>query len=423
MAGIFRAIGALLASVALLQFGNGLYSTLLTLRGASEGFSTLALGLIMSGYFVGFVGGTWTSGRLIARMGHIRTFGFCAAIAASIALINAIWVDPWWWFVLRVLYGLVFIALMTVVESWLNTQAGAGNRGLTFALYMVVNLGALAIAQQGLRIAPVDGYVLFSVVAIFISWALLPITSTRRVQPTVVTRPKSSLRTWVGFAPLAVASAGLSGLAMGAFWGLAPVYAHRLGFDTPGVSVLMSATIVGGALLQIPIGRFSDHSDRRRVLTWVTFGAAALAALMPLAPNHTTLMVLFGLWGGAAFSLYPLAVAQLIDQLRPEEVVGGSADMLVLQGIGSAFAPIVGAAVMSLVGPQGLPLYIATVLTALGLYSIYRRRRVSPLTAGEAAHFEPMIQSGPAAMTLLTDPPQPDPSDAHDADNDAHRQP
>ncbi|MES1953466.1 MFS transporter [Salinisphaera hydrothermalis] len=423
MTGIFRAIAALLASVALLQFGNGLYSTLLTLRGASEGFSTLVLGLIMSGYFVGFVGGTWTSGRLIARMGHIRTFGFCAAIAASIALINAIWIDPWLWIVLRVIYGLVFIALMTVIESWLNSQAGAGNRGLTFALYMVVNLGALALAQQGLRIAPIDGFVLFSVVAIFISWALLPITSTRRVQPTVVARPKSSLWTWLGFAPLAVVSAGLSGLAMGAFWGLAPVYAYRLGFDTSGVSVMMSATIAGGALLQIPIGRFSDHGDRRRVMTWVTFAAAALAALMPWAPNHMFVMVLFGLWGGAAFSLYPLAVAQLIDQLRPEEIVAGSADMLVVQGLGSALGPLMAAAVMSWLGPQGLPWYIAIVLAALGAYSLYRRRRVSPLTAGEAAHFEPMVQSGPEAMALLGTERQLELFEAREHDAESHGKP
>ncbi|WP_026002001.1 hypothetical protein [Vreelandella stevensii] len=69
-------VKSILRSVALLLLGNGLLNTLLTLRGTAEGFSSAVLGIIMSGYFVGFICGTWVSGRLIRRMGHIRTFGF-----------------------------------------------------------------------------------------------------------------------------------------------------------------------------------------------------------------------------------------------------------------------------------------------------------------------------------------------------------
>ena len=49
-----RPLIALLAGTALLLAGSGLLGSLLAVRGELEGFSAQTLGLIMSGYFVGF---------------------------------------------------------------------------------------------------------------------------------------------------------------------------------------------------------------------------------------------------------------------------------------------------------------------------------------------------------------------------------
>jgi MFS family permease len=408
MLAMLQPVRSILWSVALLLLGNGLINTLLTLRGTDEGFSSTMVGVIMSAYFVGFTCGTWVSSRLIRRAGHIRTFAFCAALCASGALLHIIFVDPWVWIVLRFFYGLAFVTLMTVIESWLNGQAASHERGRVFATYMLVNLGAIAAAQQILRLDTPGGFLLFALTAILISWALLPITMTRRQQPTVPENAKSSLKALVGFAPLSVTASVLSGLAMGAFWGMAPLYARQLGWSAGDVGTLMSVTILGGALLQLPIGRFSDKHDRSRVLTWVVIAAAALAAMMPFAPNQTALLGLFFLWGGFSFAIYPLAVAQLIDQLHPEEVVSASADMLVTQGAGSALAPILAGALMGVLGPQALPFYIATVLAVLGAYALYRRRHVSDLVYGHPAHFEPMTQTSHLALEMIFDDSQPD---------------
>ncbi|MFC0267080.1 MFS transporter [Kushneria aurantia] len=414
MGALLRPVRALLATVALMLLGNGLLNTLLSLRGLDEGFSTAILGMVLSGYFIGFIGGTWVSGRLIRRMGHIRTFTFCASVCASAALLHVLLVNPWVWLVLRIIYGLAFITVMTVIESWLNSSAAAHIRGRVFALYMAVNLGMLALAQQVLRLSTPEGFLLFALSAIFICWAMLPMSMTRKRQPELPERPRSSLVALLGFAPLAVAAAFMSGLAMGAFWSLAPVYARQLGWDTGDIALLMSFSIVGGALLQVPIGRFSDKRDRARVMTWVVIIAAAVAALMPftsLVPGawqREALLALFFLWGGLSFSIYPLAVAQLIDQLNPDEIVAGSADMLVMQGAGSALAPLIAGTAMSFLGPQAMPLYVALVLALLGVFALYRRRRVSTLVAGETAHFEPMSQTSPQVFDMFHDSAQPD---------------
>lgn len=396
-----KPIRSILFSVALLLLGNGLINTLLALRGTTEGFSIAFLGLIMSGYFVGFICGTWASKHLIRRMRHIRTFAFCAAICASTALLHLVFIDPWVWLGLRFVYGLSYITLITVIESWLNSQAAASERGRIFAVYMVVNLGALALAQQILRFGSTEGFVLFVVVSVLISWALLPITLTSKPQPEVSARPQANLRMLARHAPLPVASALLSGLAMGAFWAMTPVYTVNLGFDNAGVALVMSLGIIGGALFQIPVGRYSDRHDRPRVLNWVTLLAAGTAVIMPLAPSPPVLMGLYFLWGGLAFTLYPLSVAQLIDQLPRDETVAGSSTMLMLHGAGCAVAPVLAGYLMGLLGIQALPLYMALVLAGLGAYTFYRRRHVTDLTSGEAAHFEPMVQTGAEALDMV----------------------
>lgn len=395
-----KPIRSILFSVALLLLGNGLINTLLALRGTAEGFSTLFLGLIMSGYFAGFICGTWTSRYLITRMRHIRTFAFCAALCASAALLHLVFIDPWVWLGLRFIYGLSYITLITVIESWLNSQAAASDRGRIFATYMVVNLGALALAQQILRFGTTEGFLLFVVVSILICWALLPITLTSKPQPELSARPNPDLRALVRLAPLPVASALLSGLAMGAFWAMTPVYTVNLGYDNAGVALVMSLTIIGGALFQIPVGRYSDRHDRPRVLNWITLLAAGLAVLMPLAPLPSALMGLYFFWGGLAFTLYPLSVAQLVDQLPRDEMVAGSSAMLMLHGAGCAVAPVLAGLLMGVFGDHALPVYIAFVLATLGAFTFYRRRHVSDLISGTAAHFEPMVQTGTEALDM-----------------------
>lgn len=406
---LLKPIQSILYSVALLLLGNGLISTLLTLRGTSEGFSSAVLGIIMSAYFVGFICGTWVSPRLIRRMGHIRTFAFCASICATTALLHIIFVDQWAWMGLRFIYGLAYITLMTVIESWLNSQAASHERGRIFAFYMVVNLGALAIAQQMLNLDSPENFLLFALVAILVSWAIMPVSITRRAQPSIsAQRPKSSLKTLLKISPLAVAGASLSGLAMGAFWTMTPIYATQLNYDVSGIALIMSMTIIGGAVLQIPIGRYSDKHDRPKVMTWVVIMAAIMALLMIVAPTQKILLGMFFIWGGLSFSIYPLSVAQLIDQLHPDEIVSGSSDMLVLHCAGCAFAPIIAGWLMTIIGTNGLPLYIGLVLIGLAAYAIYRHRLVTDLVTGYNAHFEPMVQTSAQALNMMFDQKQRD---------------
>src|ERR1700761_6138861 len=99
------AIAAILFSTALYIMGNGLIGVLIPVRAQMEGFSSLTLGIIGSFYFAGFVAGCFTGPRLLARVGHSRTFAISAGISAATILLQSMFISPLLWIVLRGFFG------------------------------------------------------------------------------------------------------------------------------------------------------------------------------------------------------------------------------------------------------------------------------------------------------------------------------
>ncbi|MCB1909896.1 MAG: MFS transporter [Rhodocyclaceae bacterium] len=409
-------ISALLAGVALLLLGNGLLGTLLAVRGGIEGYSAPVLGLMGSGYFAGFLVGTALAPPLIRRIGHIRAFAFFAAATAATALLHGLLVSPVAWVALRVLGGTSLVSLYMIIESWLNSQAGREQRGRVFALYMVVNLGALAIAQQLLRLDSPADFTLFAVAALFICLATMPVAATRLAQPATTEPGRFSPKKLWREAPVAASGGLLSGLTMGAFWTMGPVYAARIGLPGDGVALFMSACIVGGALLQWPLGAFSDSRDRRSALAITAF-AAALAAL-PLVAGESLgrwSVAAIALYGGLAFAIYPMSVAHLVDHLRAEDIVGGSSVLLLVHGIGAAIGPMLAGGLMALLGAKALAVHFAVAQVLLATIAWLATRRGAEQIS-EPAHFVPMVRTTPTVLEIMPTPDDfPPPSHAGEA--------
>lgn len=394
---------ALLLGVALLLTGGGLLGTLLAVRGGQEGFSANALGWVMSGYFAGFFIGTFTAPTLIRRMGHSRAFAFHAALATMAVLLHPLWLAPWGWGVLRVVTGVALVGLYTIIESWLNAEPDPQRRSRVFSLYMMINLSALALGQVLLMLGDAGAAAMFTVTALLVCAAMLPVTATRLQQPDVPDVPRLKLTHLYRLAPVATVAAGLSGLAMGPFWGLLPVYAAEIGLRGNGVPLFMLTAIAGGALLQWPLGRISDGHDRRIGLLAVSVAAAFLALLAAAPPLQQQMHMMFLLvfcYGGLVFTLYPFAVAHMLDYLASEDLLSGCSSLLLVHGVGAAIGPAIAGALMSRFGAPALPLYFAVVLGALAAFTALRlllhaRLRTHP------APFRAMLRTTPSALELM----------------------
>lgn len=396
-------IGALLSGIVLLLLGTGLLSTLLALRGSLEGFTDSTLGLIGSSYFLGFFLGTFIAPCLIRRMGHIRAFAFFGASVAVCILLHALIVDALFWMLLRALTGIALVGFYAVIESWLNEQTTTERRGQVFAVYMAVHLLALAAAQQLLRIDSALAFTLFAVAAIFACLSLLPVTMTRLPQPQVSDSPRFSLRMVWRAAPAAFIGALSSGIGMGAFWSLSPIYGQHIGLEAGGIAMLMSSTILGGALLQWPIGHLSDRIDRRHALV----GVASIAALTPLLmllfeSNELAVLAGFFVFGGAAFTIYPIVVAHLVDHLHPQDILAGNTGVLFLHGAGAAIGPLLAGLLLDYRGASGLLLHFGIAFIPLALFTLFQVRQGRDVIVDEAAEFSPMLRTTPAVLDLVT---------------------
>ncbi len=394
---------SLLLGVAVLLIGMGALGTLLGLRAGIEQFGPAVTGVVMGAYFLGYITGNYLCPPLIRRIGHIRAFAAMAAVTTAVALAHGLVVDPWMWFGLRVVNGTCMMGIYMTAESWLNAITPGERRGQVFAVYMATTLVASGSGQYLILAGNVTTMTPFALAAIFLALGLVPIALTRIGQPVPVAVPRLSLRTLVEAAPLGVVGALCAGLSTGAFWGMAPLFAYRIGLSPAGVAGFMSATIFGGALLQWPIGRLSDNTDRRKVLAVVCLGAvvAALVSYWIASLLTTTLFVTAFIYGGFAFTIYSLSVAHTNDHLAREQVLEATRSLLLLHGIGAVIGPALAGVLMERLGPGSLLIYFAVVLGVLGIYAYYRTRLRVPIIPAEP--FAPMT-GDTSRVVLAMDP-------------------
>lgn len=395
-------IAAILFSTAIFVAGNGLIGTLIPVRGHLGGFSTLAIGVIGSCYYAGFVAGCFAGPRLLARVGHVRTFAIGAGIATATTLLQAMFVSEFVWALMRALFGFAAANLYMVIESWLNDRATNEFRGRIFASYLTVNYASLILGQMLFATGNPAGFALFSLSAVFYALCLVPVSLTQLPQPSrppvPLLRPLRLYRT----APVGVVACLGVGLANSAIWSLAPVYAQSHGLTKGSLAVFMSVFTLGGAVVQVPLGRISDRMDRRVLIVAVSAASAAIGvALAYFGGRHAwQTLVLMTLFGITALPLYGLSVAHTNDRIPREAFVETSATLLMINSLVSVLGPTLAAVVTGRWGMGTLFLYTATIHVALAIFTLVRlRQRAAPLAHHE--RFEPLPeQASPAACEL-----------------------
>ena len=399
-------IYALFLGSAFLMFAGGLQGLLLSVRGAEEGFSLLAPGLIGTGWSVGFIAGSITVPLLVQRVGHIRAFSIMASIGTITILCNLLLVQDVAWIALRAFSGFCFAGAAMIVESWLNEVADNKSRGTTFSIYVTINMASSTLGQIAMSVTGTSGYVPFVIGAISFICAILPTALTSSPQPRPLSSAKIDVRLLYKTSPVAAIAAFSVGMANGAFGTLAPVYGHEQGLDAGGIALLFALAAILGAVAQIPFGRLSDRIDRRLVLIGLAGFAAIVGALTVLinpGPNWM-MFVLFAAYGFAANPIYAVAVAHANDFAKDGDFAKIAGGMLLILGLGLAIGPAVASIIMGAWSPVGLFLVTATFHGALAVTAYLRMRIRKSRDASERAPFQPMGDKQVTPETIVLDP-------------------
>lgn len=386
----------------LIMLGNGLQGTLLGIRASIEGFDTATIGIIMSLYYFGFLGGSYYVPKLISKVGHIRVFTALASLASSTVLLHGLYPDPWLWAIIRGFTGFAYAGLYIVVESWINNASTNKTRGKMFGLYQIVSYGGMMLGQFALNIADPGEIDLFVMSSILVSIALLPIALSSRPAPAFDEPDTLSLKRLFVISPLGLAGCFMTGVGTATIFGLGAVYASEMGMSVPQISTFMALYIAGGVASQIPIGWLSDRYDRRIVILAVALltGIISLLCFFISGQPYLLNLVIFVL-GALSLPVYGLSMAHINDHLTPRQYVGASASAILVNGVGAAIGPLIISVLMSIFGTQVYFPLIGLVFFVLVGYGIYRTRKrdaVPMEDQGDHAHMP--LRPTPISMTI-----------------------
>lgn len=399
---------ALLMGSAFLLFAGGINSLILPVRGEAEGFSAVSLGLLGTGWAIGYVAGCLRTPVLVARVGHIRAFGAMCALAAIAVLLSLVLIDPWIWIPVRAVSGFCFSGAAMIVESWLNERSEKASRGRIFGIYTMVNLAATTAGQMVLTLGDAKGYFFFVLAAMIYCLALLPtaISATKTPQP--LTSVSLDLRGLWKNSPISFFAVFMVGVSNAAFGTLAAVYAARMGLTLGDIALFASLPILAAAALQIPVGIISDQFDRRIVLIVIGLIAVLVDSLF-LFGGFTDPLILMGMsaiFGAMAYSMYPVNVAHANDRAAPGTFIQVSGGLLFVYGVGSIIGPAMAGFAMSRYGAPSLFAVVGVAHVLLILFAFMRLKStpaVEPLDKGSFKSIPMVLVSTPETAALAAD--------------------
>ena len=378
---------ALFVGYFVLMIAHGFQGNLLGVRSVIEEFNFIAVGAMMSGYFIGYFSGANSIPNLVGKVGHIRVFAAFASLASLSILIHALFVNPIVWTFARFITGFSLVSIFIVMESWLNDRANNRTRGQLLSIYMFITLIGLALGTLLLNFSSPQKYEPFILVSLLLSSALIPILLTKRKAPKFKKLGYIDVRGLYKTSPLATFSMFCTGLIHSALFSLGAVYAASMNFTLFEISLLLFLITISGGVFQWPIGYYSDKSDRRVIIIFCTFAAALFSFLaiiasgsslenMYLATNVGTDKIMFfiyaSLYAGMAVPLFTLNLAYINDYIPKEKFVAAGAGMQIIFGMGAMSGPFLCSLLMNKFGSNGFFVHLLFFHLIIGLFGLYR---------------------------------------------------
>jgi len=377
MSATLLSLFALFLSGFAIMLGHGLINILLPTRLSFESVSTDNIGLIMSMFSVGLLlGGIYTR-RLIIRVGHIRVYASCAALAAISILTCYLWLNEWLWALMRILMGFCVAAINVVADGWLSERATSETRARILATNQIVLLAAMFIGSFMINIAPIDQATLYILAGVLLCGGVIPIAMTSACAPDIENAPPMRLPKLLKTSPVGVISVLICGLLLSSLLSMLAVYAQAKNITGVDLSLLVGAAIIGGVILQYPIGYLADRFERRKVMLYIILASMLSTIAVPFVLDRQLfwlVLLLVGLSSGIISSLYPLGIAETFDRLQQNEMGLAIGAMIMLYASGGIIGPYTIGLVMEHIGVDYFFTSMAIIQLLFALFVFYRSR-------------------------------------------------
>ncbi|MBU2956142.1 MFS transporter [Paracoccus sp. 1_MG-2023] len=385
---ILSTVWALLLGIVLLMLGNGMHFTLVGLRGGIEGFSSVQLAVVTSGYFMGFLSGARYTPVMIRRVGHVRVFAALGSFMSAALIALPLLTEPWAWTMLRLLVGFCMSGIYVAAESWLNAASTNETRGKVLSAYMIAQTLGIIGAQGLLTLGDAGTSELFIGASILVSVSFAPILLSVTPAPVAeITRPMS-MATLLKAAPLSTVGIFLLGAVYATQSGMGAVFGTQIGMGSGQISLFVAMLFAGALLLQVPIGWLSDRMDRRRLIFAASaIGAACCAAGSLAGWNLIGMMAAAFFAGGVTTPLYALFLAYTNDALPVEDMPAASGGLVFTFGLGAIAGPLVAGWAMQSFGPFAFWAVLGSLFAMIAVYALYRMTQTTTVPVDQTESY------------------------------------
>ncbi|WP_156130894.1 MFS transporter [Paenibacillus sp. FSL H7-0357] len=299
---------------------QGLLLPVLSILLEQKGVSSSLNGLNAAALYVGTFAMTLAAERVLGAI------GFKKLIAAGLSLVLvALLLFPLLpgikvWFVLRLFVGIGDSAINYAAQLWVLLMTPAEHRGRNLSLYgMSYGLG-FSLGPIGISLLRYGQAAPFLIIAaLFVLVLLLVLIKLPDSHPDKVEHGEGQARRFgrsYSLAWYALIPALLYGYMEASLNSNFPVYGLRIGYSTDQIAALLPFAGIGGLLLQLPLGIWSDRYGRKKILIFSGVSGGLAFTLLPLSGNHFLLtLVVLMVAGGLVGSFFSLGLSYAADIL------------------------------------------------------------------------------------------------------------
>ncbi len=364
---------AVCAAVISIGLAMGVTLPLVSLRLASWGYDSFAIGVMAATPAIGVLLGAVITRRLAARFGSAELMRWCLLSAAVSVALQALVQSYPVWLGLRLLIGVALTVVFILGESWINQLVVDAWRGRLVALYGT----GYALSQLSgpllLNWLGVDGNQGFWLgTLLLIGGCLLLIGRTGAPKVDAQSASGRGLLDFCQRLPAIAWAVALFAAFEGMVLTLLPIYALLQGFTAHDALLMASVVVIGDAALQLPIGWLADRIPRAGLFVGCGVVLALSSAAIPSVLHGPALWPMLVVFGASAGGLFTLALIMIGENFRDDALVRANTHVAQLWGLGCLFGPLLTGAASQWLTGHALPLLLA--LGAAGFVVLVWRR-------------------------------------------------
>lgn len=354
-------------ALSLYAVASGYLMSLIPLVLPHYGLESQLASWLASVFYAGLLLGAVAIEPLVHRFGHRNAFVICLSAFIATIIILPLVAHASVWLVARFIAGVAVAGVFVVVESWLLHGDERG-RARRLGIYMASLYGGSSIGQLGIGYLGVEGHLPFVVIFVLLMLAVMVLMFGKSEQPHSEQPSRLSLKQISKISHAAMLGCMVSGLTIGAVYGLMPLELLHRGIAQDDLGTLMALVILGGMAVQPMVPWASKFLGRTLLMALFCLLGVGAIAITTLDHSLTTLAMAIFVLGMALFSLYPIAINLGCDKMEPSKIVAITQVMLFSYSIGSVVGPLLADGFMHT--EQGLMGYLFTTLLATCLYML-----------------------------------------------------